>query len=220
VAAAEVAVNPLTIATFLLVIVGAGTLAANLWLAYEAKTSLDQAREDRQLDWAPHLTVADWPHNPLDLIPRVHFREWKVKNVGRGPALNCRVCAWWWTSSPERGFQQRFGLSGVFSLGPIEERGVRVIATDIVASFKGSETWIRGVFGQYRARAAQSGIHLALLCEDQFGGLHNFDPSSSSHRYWHFNRSRGRPLPWVYWPPRFNPLTYEEDTYGLVHPET
>ena len=85
--------------------------------AAAAVASLDEIRQDRELEFRPHVTVS------VDLVSDNVLFTLTVTNVGRGPALDCALCAASFVG------QHQWASQSLFDLGPGASRRFEQVRT-------------------------------------------------------------------------------------------
>jgi hypothetical protein len=179
-------------ATIALVVVGALTFAATAvlaWLAYRTiqenkgliEAAKDQARStaeslqslaeqatattgqlremelDRQLDWTPYLAK-------VSVLPRGKTERVNgIKNIGRGPALNVRLC------TRSAGGDRKASTIFHLAVGDI------IYLEQQVAALEPAGAWVDGLMADLVKEGANIDVE-AFVCFDQLGG---------QYRFWH-----------------------------------
>jgi hypothetical protein len=123
-------------------------------LGTQAERQVMEMETTRQLEWAPYLTFDSGQDQPAGNF--VHYKA-TVKNIGRGPAINCLVARFL--------FQDKWCLSGNFELGSLQHHETLAPGqADPPPDFLGAVGAGRTV----------------MFCQDQGGACHMFDPPRSA----------------------------------------
>lgn len=132
-----------------------------------AQATVDEMKVERSLEFRPYLIV--------DLPTALQTGVWVVRNIGRGPALSCRLVVHHGDAGME---DEAWWGSQLANVGPGD-------AVELVAAPRTS--WDQGVLDGVVAPAGAATY--ACVCEDQFGVRYRFISE------------RGEPDSWVRSPP-------------------
>jgi hypothetical protein len=153
-------------------LVGATFLIAivTLFVAIGGLWSARELQKSRKLEWAPYLTFQPSPGD----APQGGFTHFtaKVTNIGRGPAINCTLA--------RRLTPNVWQQSAMFDLGNGEAHTAP--APQQV-----------GAMPDFLAKGGNA--RTVLMCQDQFGSCHMFDPPRPPG----VSRWAFRQKPWAKW---------------------
>ena len=138
--------------TFLLAVVTFIVAIGGVWSARELQKS-------RKLEWAPYLAFGDASEEPHG--PYIHYVA-TVKNIGRGPAINCIVT--------RRSSADVWHRSATFDLGGGDKH-------------RATAPQQEGAMPEFLSKLGNG--RTVLMCMDQFGAVKMFDhprPPGVSHR--------------------------------------
>lgn len=139
--------------------------------AAAAIASLDEIRQDRELEFRPHVTVS------IDLVTSNVEYQLTVTNVGRGPALDCALCAYAFV------VEHQWASQPIFDLGPgVSRRFVQVRTSN-------ADQATRGLTDDLTV--PQDGFVVVVAYQDVLGTRYRAVQGSRLHRT---DRFRGDPM--------------------------